>query len=141
MVSSYNPTSYAMLYYVMMNVTIQKYNIYPICRESGDGWFVSEWSGHLNVSCIGAWPRPALTKLTKLRPILCKVLLVSDVYPHFIFIPLTRGHYTIQYNTIQYNTIRSPLPQSKLEECCFLDKCIFSLIFSKKDSTKNSYIS
>ena len=98
----------AMLYYVMMNVTIQKYNIYPICRESGDGWFVSEWSGHLNVSCIGAWPRPALTKLTKLRPILCKVLLVSDVYPHFIFIPLTRGHYTIQYITIQYNTL-SPL--------------------------------
>ena len=96
------------VYYVMMNVTIQKYNIYPICRESGDGWFVSEWSGHLNVSCIGAWPRPALTKLTKLRPILCKVLLVSDVYPHFIFIPLTRGHCTIQYITIQYNTL-SPL--------------------------------
>ena len=68
--------------------------------------------------------------------ILCKVLLVSDVYPHFIFIPLTRGH----YNTIQYNTIRSPLSQSKLEECCFLDKCIFSFIFSKVDSTKNSYI-
>ena len=108
------------------------------CRECG--WFVSEWSGHGNVSCIlyiGAWPRP---KVIKLRPIFYVKFCSYLMFTLTLYLYHWPGVNTIQYNIIQYNTMRSPLPQSKLEECCFLDKCIFSLIFSKEDSTKNSYI-
>ena len=84
------------------------------------------------VYCIGAWPRP---KVIKLRPIFyvkfCSYLMFT--------LTLYLYHWP-GVTTIQYNTIRSPLSQSKLEECCFLDKCIFSFIFSKEDSTKNSHI-